>query len=89
MSVCERRGRRGPGALCGTSGRQACVNHRSLEGWPLLTLAATPAANAARLVGAMSAVIMDVGACEQLAVSTPPSATPILATPPINLRETL
>ena len=46
--------------------RQACVNHRSLEGWPLLTLAATPAANAARLVGAMSAVIMDVGACEQL-----------------------
>ena len=35
------------------------------EGWPLFTLTSHAPADAARIVGCMSAVIMDIGACSQ------------------------
>lgn len=43
--------------------RQACERHLSLEGWPLLTLTSHTPDNAGRIVGCISAVIMDIDAC--------------------------
>lgn len=50
--------------------RQACERHLSLEGWPLLTLTSHAPGNAARIIGCISAVIMDIDACGGLNPAT-------------------
>ncbi len=55
--------------------RQACERHLSLEGWPLLTLTSYTPGDAARIVGCISAVIMDIDACTGLDPATITGAT--------------